>query len=608
MSKLSPRQLNGFFVAVFVVVLVGHSITGIPLARGQVVKTNQEFEQLVTRYFDESARLSPVSATSLGDHRYDSMIDDVSSEGVAFRIRWARETLGKFQALDPKRLSRDEQIDLALLMHELESDIWNHEALQEWSWNPLRYSGLAGHAIYSLMAREFAPLPSRLKSATERLEKLPGLYEQIREVLVPARVPRIHAETAIQQNLGVLNIIENTIEPHLGELTDDGQKRLSKAIEAARVAVQEQQKWLEEELLPHAKGDYRLGADLFDQKLARTLHSTLSREDIRHRGRQQLRDLHRRMYEIARGIYQKRFPYTEFPDDPSEAYQRAIIRSCLEMAYQDRPDADGVVAAANESVRLTVEFLKSKEIISLPSDPMEIIVMPEFQRGVSLAYCDSPGPIEVGLKTFYAVSPPPASWTSEQVASHLREYNHRSLHNLTIHEAFPGHFVQLAYANRNPRKLRAVLGSGTFIEGWAVYSEWMMCEEGFLAGDALMRLIVLKWYLRDVTNALLDQAVHVDGITEQEAMRMLVEDAFQEEREAAGKWRRAQLTSAQLSTYFVGYLEHVDLRAEAERRWGSSFRLKTYHDRVLSFGSIPTRYVRPLLFDLELSVDGSPKP
>jgi uncharacterized protein (DUF885 family) len=165
----------------------------------------------------------------------------------------------------------------------------------------------------------------------------------------------------------------------------------------------------------------------------------------------------------------------------------------------------------------------------------------------------------------------------------------------------PGHFVQLAHANRNPRKLRAVLSSGVFVEGWAVYSEWMMCEEGFLEGDLLMRLIVLKWYLRDVTNALLDQAVHVDGISKEEGMRMLVEEAFQEEREADGKWRRAQLTSAQLSTYFVGYLEHVDLRAEAETRWGDQFDLKTYHDSALSFGSIPTQYVRTLLFDLELS-------
>jgi uncharacterized protein (DUF885 family) len=572
-------------------------------ARNSSLKTTgtSQFHAVIDRYFNESARLFPVSATGLGDHRFDSELNDVSAAGRASAVQFQKDILKRLDSLRSTDLSRDEQVDVALLRQRLEASLWKHEHLQEWAWNPLRYSSLAGGAIYSLMAREFAPLPEQLKSATARLEKLPRLYEQTRAALVPKRVPRIHAETAIGQGRGVLNIIENTIQPHLDKLAAPDRKRLTRAIASATKAVEQQQAWLENELLPNAHGNHRLGAKLFDQKLEWTLHSPLSRRQIRDRGEQQVRDLHRRMYALSKQIYGKRFPYTRFPAKPSDAYQRAIIRACLEIAYQDRPEADGVVEAANESVRLTTEFLRRKDIITLPDDPMEIIVMPEFQRGVSLAYCDSPGPLEVGLKTFYAVSPPPASWTEAQITSHLREYNRRSLHNLTVHEAMPGHFVQLAHANRNPRKLRAVLGSGTFIEGWAVYAEWMMCEEGFLEDDLLNRLIVLKWYLRDVTNALLDQAVHVDNIDEKAAMRMLVEDAFQEEREAAGKWRRAQLTAAQLSTYFVGYLEHVDLRAEAEKRWGKEFNLKNYHDRALSFGSIPTKYVRPLLFDLELA-------
>ena len=184
--------------------------------------------------------------------------------------------------------------------------------------------------------------------------------------------------------------------------------------------------------------------------------------------------------------------------------------------------------------------------------------------------------------------------------SFLREYNDRSLHNLTIHEAMPGHFVQLAHANRYPGKLRAVLCSGVFIEGWAVYTETMMCDQGFLDNDPLMRLIVLKWLLRVTTNALMDQAMHADGMTRDEAMRLMVEEGFQEEREAAAKWVRAQLTSAQLSTYFVGRMQMMDLRREAEQRWGQRFDLKTYHDRVISFGSPSVRFVRALLFDEEI--------
>jgi uncharacterized protein (DUF885 family) len=205
--------------------------------------------------------------------------------------------------------------------------------------------------------------------------------------------------------------------------------------------------------------------------------------------------------------------------------------------------------------------------------------------------------LEVGQKTFYAVAPLPDHWTAEQSQSFLREYNTRSVHNLTIHEAMPGHFLQLAHANRHPGRLRSLLASGVFIEGWANYTELMMCDEGFLESDPLMRLVMLKWYLRSIANALLDQAIHVDGVQREAAMKLMTEDTFQEEREAAAKWTRAQLTSTQLSTYFVGFQEHRDLRSVVEKEWGNDFTLKRYHDRALSFGSPPIRYVRALLLD-----------
>ena len=223
--------------------------------------------------------------------------------------------------------------------------------------------------------------------------------------------------------------------------------------------------------------------------------------------------------------------------------------------------------------------------------------MPEFRRGVTLAYCDSPGPLETGLKTFYAVSPLPEEWTEKQVHSYLREYNQRSVHNLTIHEAMPGHFVQLAHSNRYSSTLRAVLSSGVFIEGWAVYVERVFLEEGFLDHDPLMPLIILKWYLRAIANAMIDQKIHAGDMSYDEAMELMIEDTFQEEREAAAKWIRAQLTSAQLSTYFVGFLEHYSLREEVQKRRGAKFVLKDYHDEELSFGSPPVQFVRALMLE-----------
>ncbi len=561
---------------------------------------DRQFEALADRYIDQYPALSPVAATSLGDHRFDGELDEVSPAARAREGAFYRKFLDELAAVDPAKLSRPNRVDHALLEQRLRAKLWRLEVLEEWAWNPLAYTGLSGGAIYGLMARDFAPLETRLGHVAERLEQFPRLFRQIRATLDPQRVPKVHAETAVKQNPGALSLLDNLVQPHLAEVPAERRRRLEQAMTTARRAVEAHQKWLETELVPKAAGDCRLGPELYDQKLAFTLQTPLTRQQIRRRADEQLRRLREQMYDVAKEMYRQQYPLTRFPADPSDAYKQAIIRACLELAYRERPRPDGIVEAAKRSLDLTTAFVRQKDLVTVPPDPVEIIVMPEFQRGVSLAYCDSPGPLDVGQKTFYAVAPLPEDWTPEQVGSFLREYNTRSLHNLTIHEAMPGHFLQYAHSNRYPGKLRALLSSGVFVEGWAVYSETMMVDEGFLDDDPLMRLIVLKWYLRDTTNAILDQAVHAEGMTRDEAMQLLIEDAFQEEREAAGKWTRAQLTSAQLSTYFVGYLEHVDLRREAEEAWGERFDLKTYHDKALSFGSPPVQFVRALLFDREI--------
>jgi uncharacterized protein (DUF885 family) len=559
---------------------------------------NAAFEQLGSRYIDESAALSPVSATWLGDHRFDDRLDDVGREALERRAAFCRTYLGRIAHIPKSRLSRSHQIDAALLAHALQAELWHLEEFQEWAWNPMRYVGLAGNAIYNLMARDFAPLRKRLSSARHRLEQFPRLMRQIREVLDPRRVPKVHAETAIRQVPGLIDILENMVEPHADVLSTRDQASLARALETARSAVEVLRRWLEKEVLPRAAGNFRIGRRLYDRRLAFALQGLLARKEIRERAESELRRVRQEMYEIAARVYKGEHPRASLPKRPSETRKRAIIRACLETAYRQAPDRRRIVAIARQSLARLTAFVRDADLVTVPPDPVEVIVMPEFRRGTSLAYCDSPGPLDAGQRTFYAIAPPPRDWTEPQVRSFLREYNLRSLHNLTVHEAMPGHFLQLAHANRYPSKLRAILASGVFIEGWAVYAERMMVDHGFLGGDPLMRLIVLKWYLRGIANAIIDQAVHAEEMTEDAAMRLMMDGTFQEEREAAGKWVRAQLTSAQLSTYFVGYLEHASLRREVEAAWGTGFDLKKYHDGVLSFGSPPTQYVRALMLDL----------
>ncbi len=563
---------------------------------GAVASTADEaFEVIAEQYLSDLPSFSPVGATQIGDHSVDDQLDDVSAgarERVADKYR---DYLALLAAIDHDDLSRANQVDAGMLRNRIESGLWQLETLQEWAWNPRYYINISGGAIYGLVARDFAPIEARLSSAAARMEQLPRFLEQARAAIEPARVPKIHAETAVRQNPGLLSIIEAMIVPQMSALKPATRARLEAAIETAKDAVAEHQTWLEEELLPRAAGDFRIGEELYDTKLAFTLESKLSRKEIRARADAEYESVRNQMYEIAKEIYARKHPYTAFPDAPDAAYKQVIIRAALEEAYAKLPPRDGIVEIAKQQLQQATDFVVENNIVTMPEDPVEIIVMPEFQRGVSLAYLDPPGPLDKGQSAFYAVAPLPEDWTDEQVESFLREYNLYSIQDLTIHEGVPGHYLQLALSNRYPSTLRSILWSGPMVEGWAVYAERVMIDSGYGGGDPLQRLIMLKWYLRAITNAIIDSAIHVDGMTRDQAMKLMIEGGFQEEREAAGKWVRAQLTSAQLSTYFVGYQEHVGMRLAVEAAWGDEFTLRRYHDQALSYGSPPVKYIRALI-------------
>ncbi len=555
------------------------------------------FADLSRRALDSWMQHSPVNATQIGDHRFDSRIDDLSAAGQQKTLAAYKALLAELDGLDVSRLGRENQVDAAILRNQLQSDIWNAEVLQSPKWDPQVYNGLAGSAIYGLMAREFAPLPQRLEAATARMEKIPALFAQARENLDPARVPKIHAETVAKQNRGILSIVETFITPHVGELPQAGQQRLQAAIDGLKKAVEEQQQWLDTTLVPNARGEFRAGAEKYDQKLKFALNSSLSRQEIGERARAELKRVREVMYGIAQTVLKDRPGAPEMPANPTDEQQQKAIEAALELAYADKPARDKVVDDARAALDHSTAFVREHDLMTLPDAPVDIILMPEFQRGVAVAYCDSPGPLDKNLKTFYAVSPIPEDWSDTQVDSFLREYNSRMIHLLSIHEGTPGHYLEGWHSAKFPSTLRAVLRSGLFAEGWAVYTERMMQEQGYLDNDPLFHLVQLKFYLRTISNAILDQGVHVDNWTREQAMHLMTHDAFQQESEASGKWIRAQLTSAQLPTYFVGAQEHFDTRKAAEETLGDRFNLKAYHDQMLSYGAPPVRFARQLMLD-----------
>lgn len=550
------------------------------------------FAALSARYLDELARAAPAYATALGDHRFDDRLNDLSAIARARNLSGMRALLAAVKRIDPRTLSRDNQVDAALLTNQLRYDLWSTETLQPWAWDTQSYNDAAGGALYALAARDFAPWPVRLRATTQRMAAYPAFFAEMRRQLVPARVPAIYATTLARQNHGLVDIAEGMLSPHRGELSATDAAAFDRSVATLKGAVLEQQRWIDTVLVPQAQGDFRLGRALYDQKLKFALVGALTRPEIKARATAEVARVRAQMYALAQRILND--PATA---SPTPGQVQATIARALALTYAERPARDGLMPQANATLAQATAFVRAKNLVSVPDAPVRIITMPQFQQGVAVAYCDSPGPLDRALLTFYAISPIPVEWSDAQATSFLSEYNNYMIHDLSIHEAMPGHYLQIAHANANPSTLRAVLSSGPFVEGWAVYAEAMMSDAGYLDGDPRFKLTVLKMRLRSVTNSLLDIGIHAEGMTREQAMALMTQTAFQQEREAAGKWVRAQLSSTQLLSYYSGYAEHIAMRDEAMRRQGARFDLKAYNDAVLSHGSPPARFVRALMFD-----------
>lgn len=554
------------------------------------------FRALADRFIDTLVRLEPVTATALGDHRYDDRLSDISEKGrAAATVEW-RALLASARASDPAKLSRDNQLDRLLLINDLEYRLWRIESLQSWAWNAQIYNEEAANALYTLAARDFAPWPQRLASATARMEALPAFLTESRRQLVAARVPKVYAETVSKQNGGIVEVAETMLAPHTGELDPAAKARFDKALAGLKAAVARQQTWLDTELVPQAAGDFRIGPALYDRQMAFELQSTMTRPELKAKAEKAKADIRAEMYALARSVLKDR----ALPEKPDAGQQQAAIEAALQLSYAQRPPRDGLEQASRDALAQATAFVREKGFVGMPDGPVKIVTMPKFRQGNAVAYDDAPGPLERDGANFFAVSPIPDDWTDAQATSFLSEYNRYMVHELAIHEAMPGHYLQLDHAIKDPSVLRAVLGSGPFVEGWAVFAEALMKEQGYLGGDPLFQLTVLKMRLRSVTNTLLDIGIHTEGMTREQAMELMMKGAFQQEREAAGKWVRASLSSVQLLSYFTGYEEHRAMREEAKQRWGTKFDLRAYNDAVLGHGMPPARYVRELLFDLPI--------
>lgn len=542
------------------------------------------FESLAGNYIQNALEMNPEWATALGDHRYDSRMNDYSQVGIEAQRKLTMVYLDSLGSITESELSPVNRIDFDILRTNLQGQLFQIDTMREYEWNPQIYN--PGGAIYVLIAREFAPLRERLNSIRGRLGQIPGVVAAAKENL--KNPTRIHTETTIDQLAGTISLIRDDLSALPGPTPEMKADLAPYQAEAIR-ALEEYSRWLKTDVLPRATGDFRIGDDRFRRKLAFSLESDFTKEQILSRAETDLAETQTALYETALALYPGLFSKKSGTQPRGD--HNAVIKAVLGKLADSHPTNADVVDRAKADLKEATDFVRSHNLVSVPEEPVKVIVMPEYQRGVATAYCDAPGALEKNGETFFSISPAPSSWTKQRVESYFREYNDYMLKDLTIHEGMPGHYLQLALANRFKAStmVRAIYGSGTFIEGWATYAEQFMAEQGF--GGPGVKMQQLKMRLRLIINAILDQKIHTAGMTESEAMDLMMKEGYQEEGEAAGKWRRACLTSTQLSTYYVGNLELNRIRAAYISKHGQSATLAGMHDAMLSFGSPAPKYV-----------------
>ena len=535
------------------------------------------FPALVDSILDGWLARDPAEATYLGDHRRDDRFADPSPDAATRRAAEVRAQLAELDTIQPAGV--DERVDVAVLRTALAGELLELDDIREAEWNPMLHN--PGPGLHALITREFAPLADRLPSIAGRLAAVPGYLAAARSRLTT--MSRVHLDTALVQLDGTIAMIDHEIRP-AGAAAD-----LDAVADRARDALVEHRRWLADRA-DTATRDARLGETLFRAKLALTLDTDFEPAALLARAQDDLEVVTARIIEQA-----GRMADTGLPDGQT-------VRAVLDRLGTDAPTDATILGLCRTALEDATTFVREHDLVTVHDDPVAVVEMPEIDRGVAVAYCRENGPLEhTVLPTEFAVSPTPADWPPDRVASFYREYNRHMLQNLTVHEAMPGHALQLMHAKRSAAAtpVRAIWSSGTFVEGWAVYAEELMADHGYRSAESAeaaagLRMQQLKMALRTIINTILDIRFHCDDLDEAGALALMTERGFQEAGEAVGKWRRVQLSSTQLCTYYVGYTELKAVSAEL-RAAHPDWSARQVHDAMLAHGSPAARHLRTSL-------------
>ena len=538
-----------------------------------------QFDKLTEDFLYGSLALSPVSATATGYHVHngvplDELLDDYSAGGLDQQRNFYKDFQLRVASLDVSKLDKEQHVDLDMMKGNAELALLELDTIQSYKHNPTVYVELVGNALYTPYMLNYAPVEKRFGQIIKRLERVPALFDQAKANLADA--PEVWNRVAQEENGGNIELIDKTLR----EAVPESQKpAYATAAAEALKAAKDFSDFLKNNLSAKTS-DWRLGKEKYAKKFALVLASGRTPEDLLAAAQADLQTVRAEMAKLAA-------PKT--------------VEQALGDVARQHPTPDSYIPKAKETLAQATAFVKQKDLLTLPArSNLDVIETPEFMRGIYGVGGFNPAPpLEPQLGAFYWITPIPKTWPAARIESKLREYNTYGLQELTIHEAMPGHYVQLEYANDvqpvSRRLLRTILANTPYVEGWAVYTQQMMSDEGYLDNNKGLWLTFYKQILRVLANTILDIRLQTMGMTDQEALDLMMKDTYQEKEEATAKLQRAQLSSCQLPTYFVGWKGWLDVREHYKQRKGSAYSLKEFNERALKESGVPLPALDALL-------------
>ena len=535
-------------------------------------------------FLDAFWKQNPDWATSVGYHKYDSLLVIPSSKNRDKLLTFTKVQMDSLGKYDPNKFSEGAKMDFKLIQNQLKYMQWSIQQLKSWEWDPSSYNVISTFA--TILNEHYAPIDKRLTSFYQKMAFIPEYYKEAEKQLKNP-VTEL-TDLAIEQHLGGVGVIEKDFADSLkkANIPEATKKLMTDRAKASVEVIKGYAAFLKAFKNDHPRS-FRLGKELYEDKFKFEIQSSGTAQHIYNAAVDRKKYIHREMAKRSIALWPKYFGTKPMPADTL-----ALIRQVIDTLSSKHVVPDDFQEAITKEIPKLTEFVRSKDLVTLDADkPLVVRKEPGYMAGVAGASISSPGPYDKNGNTYFNVGSL-SGWSAERSESYLREYNQYILQILCIHEAIPGHYVQLVYANKAPSLIKSIFGNTAMIEGWAVYSEQMMLDNGFGNNEAEMWLMWYKWNLRSVCNTILDYSVHSQGMTKENAIKLLTREAFQQQAEAEGKWKRVSVTSIQLDSYYTGYNEIIALREEWKKKMGDKYSLKGFNEKFLSYGSAPVKYIR----------------